>query len=470
MLKITNKIEKRAINIQILIKNPLLLSLPSEYAVSFSDRIALYDSQWNEVDRVVLDFKGISSMIYDEIQDRIYIADMLAKDNGRMYALSRDPSSQKYVTTESLASKIHEEERIRGIAFDPVDRHLYWIDETLRRIYKLDLKQPRAEPVILFAFDHEKPQAISVDACRRYLYWTTDNDNVTTIERATLQGEKRQVLIKERLQQPVALEIDQFSDRMFWIDNHPGTEVLVESADLHGGDRTLIYAGHMHELRSLIVDEDRMFIVDFASDCVFALNKTANSTMEKLKVFDKAPRGIIKRPHFVERHRGDPICERTVASLEKQMREIEEERKVEGGKENKVRQPTPPTAICLNGILTKGGHCNCSDGWTGTKCETKLCHNYCFHGKCAVARNGFPVCHCDKGFTGERCEVNRCAAYCLNDGRCELDGDQPVCQCPPAFSGRHCEVINSRPVICRAFCEIGLDLPNIDWSLEDECR
>lgn len=421
--------------------------------------------------RTALEFHQITSIIYDEIGDRIYFTDMRTHDNGSIYTLGRQPNSPSlYVTLDNVVAKIHEDELIRGLAFDPLDRCLYWIDETLRRIYRLDVKQPNAEPLVWLQFEHEVPQALSVDVCRRYLYWTTDNDNVTTIERASLAGNKRSVLVSEKLQRPIALEIDQFSNRMFWIDDHAGTQVSVESADLHGGERTLIYEGAGRKFRSLIVDEEHIFVVDYANECVYQLNKTGGSSATVLAHFEKSPRGIIKRPRFIEMHDGHPIC-RSAVHLLKEQQQVEKEKGGNGSLSTDLENTkNHANVVCLNGKVSEAGRCECSDGWKGASCETKLCHNYCFHGKCAVASTGFPLCHCDVGFTGERCETARCNGYCLNDGRCELEGEDPVCHCLPAFSGRHCEMINSRPVICRAYCEVGMLLPNIDWSIEDECR
>lgn len=433
--------------------------------MAFNDRIILYDSKWREFGRTATEFQQISSIVYDEIGDQIYFTDVRTNLNGSIYSLGRDPQNpHTYVILDNVVAKIHEEEQIRGLAFDPVERSLYWSDETLKRIYKLDVRQKKAEPTIWMEFDHEIPQALAVDICRRFLYWTTDNDNVTTIERASLTNPaKHTVLINERLQRPIALEIDQFSNRMFWIDIHKGTQVSVESANLHGGDRKTLYDGAGKKLRDLIVDENHILIVDHSNECLYQFNKTEEATGNlSLKNFEKSPRGIIKRTRFAETHEDEAICQSAIYMLKDQ--------KAVSEKKDQIAAENQSNVICLNGQVTVDGHCDCSDGWTGVHCETKLCQNFCFHGKCAVSSTGFPQCSCEAGYTGERCEVAKCSGYCLNGGRCDLENQEPVCHCLPAFSGRHCEMINSRPVICRAYCEFDMHVPNIDWSVEDVCR
>lgn len=424
-----------------------------------------------------MEFGGISTIIYDEFQDRIYVSNMNPKENGRLFALDRSAAPNSYVTQGNIVAKVHDDERIRGMAFDPVNRTLFWIDSSIQRIYKMDLDGPNAEPRVLFQFDKETPHAISVDTCRRYLYWTTANKNMTTIERSSLSGEKRTVLVKDILYEPVALEVDLFSDRLFWIDDRRGTHVSVESADLHGGNRSVLYDGANRDLRSLIVTEDYLFAVDYASECVYRLNKTVNATLERLRMFEKSPKGIVKRSHFIQNHRDHPICQKVVETLT--MRELKKLKEAAVGaaetatttiSNHQVWSQGPPQSHCFNGQSNDNGGCDCVPGFAGKSCELNLCYNFCLHGNCVLSSNGLPLCTCEKGYTGGRCEVEKCGGYCLNDGRCELEHNEPVCHCLPAFFGRHCEGINSRPEICRSYCETGMIFPNIEWSIEDECQ
>lgn len=412
-------------------------------------------------------FQQISSLIYDEIGDQIYFIDFTQNKNSSIYRLGRDPKNPStYITLANVVERVHEKEKLRGLAFDPVERNLYWIDQDLKKIFKLDVKQPQAQPTIWHSFEDRVPQALSVDVCRRFLYWTTHNDTLklTTIEKARLgSGQVNStVLISEKVKRPIALEIDQFSNRMFWIDDEGGTQSTIESANLEGDDRKVIYEGAGVSFRSLIVDQKRVLVVDHTNERAYELKKSASSSAQELIEFETGPRGLIKRSRFVDTHEEHAICQSAIYYLKEQQQTTE----------------VPPVAlvmtnnssvICLNGKVDDEGHCKCSDGWKGKHCETKVCQNYCFHGTCAVASTGYPLCHCEAGFVGERCESSKCHGYCLNEGSCRIEGDEPVCHCLPSFTGRHCEIINSKPVVCRAFCELGMLMPNLDWELEDEC-
>lgn len=413
---------------------------------------------------VATEFQHISSIVYDEIGDQIYFTDVDKHGNSSIYALGRSPvNPSSYITLATVVEKAHEEEIIHGLAFDPVERSLFWIDEAIRVIYKLDVKQKNALPVLWRAFEHQIPQALAVDVCRRYMYWSTATDNLTTIERATLaRGDKHEVLITKDISRPVALEIDQFSSRMFWIDHLQGSHVAVKSADLHGGDQKLVYEAVGRKLRDLMVDQEHLSILDQPNTGLYHMNKTNDATPKKFMNFMRTPNGIIKRSRFADTHGEHSLCESAVDKVVAQHQAL--------GVSTDLAVVSQFNVVCLNGKVDEKGHCNCSDGWTGQHCETRLCQNYCFHGKCTVSSTGIPLCHCDSGYTGERCEMARCIGFCLNEGRCEFENEEPVCHCPREFSGKHCEMINSKPVICRAFCEFQITVPNIDWRIEEVCR
>lgn len=66
---------------------------------------------------------------------------------------------------------------IQGIAYDPVERAIFWTDGSAgRRIFKYDLpafdtpdqQYEAGKRRVFMSFDQEMPQGITVDACRRY--------------------------------------------------------------------------------------------------------------------------------------------------------------------------------------------------------------------------------------------------------------------------------------------------------------
>jgi len=70
------------------------------------------------------------------------------------------------------------------------------------------------------------------------------------------------------------------------------------------------------------------------------------------------------------------------------------------------------------------------------------CHNFCFHGKCSSTSLNKPICHCEQNYTGTRCETNTCHNFCLNGGSCNISSfREAICLCPPESSGSRCEIL-----------------------------
>ena len=72
----------------------------------------------------------------------------------------------------------------------------------------------------------------------RFLFWS-DISDYPKIERASLTGQNREVIISKGLAFPVAIDVDVSgtSRRIYWVDTVRDT---VESALLDGGDRRIV--------------------------------------------------------------------------------------------------------------------------------------------------------------------------------------------------------------------------------------
>ena len=72
----------------------------------------------------------------------------------------------------------------------------------------------------------------------RFIFWS-DISDYPKIERASLTGQNREVIISKGLAFPVAIDVDVSgtSRRIYWVDTVRDT---VESALLDGGDRRIV--------------------------------------------------------------------------------------------------------------------------------------------------------------------------------------------------------------------------------------
>ncbi len=96
---------------------------------------------------------------------------------------------------------------------------------------------------------------------------------------------------------------------------------------------------------------------------------------------------------------------------------------------------------------TTTGTCSCANGFGGKDCSEPSCdpHDCNKNGKCEMVseRNKFgvalsvrPRCVCNAGWTGVKCDVKVCDKDCSNRGTC-ADGK---CFCAPGFQGKNCEI------------------------------
>lgn len=119
--------------------------------------------------------------------------------------------------------------------------------------------------------------------------------------------------------------------------------------------------------------------------------------------------------------------------------------------------PSIRDGFCLNNGTMVNNGCKCPRGYSGPRCETFICHNYCIRGTCKIDQNSNPNCYCPSGYSGSRCEIDKCHGMCLNSGSCTVnDRNQVGCTCKPGYSGDRCEFLDDvKNELCKTFCQLG---------------
>lgn len=422
-----------------------------EYAVTTRNRISFFDENWKENTSAAHNFEKPSALALDEVEDTVYFNDLEHQD-GTIFSLKlKDDNNHQ---TETILKKTRDES-ILGMAFDPLDRILYWTDAENHIIYKWSVDDKNAEPSVLLKVDGSKvPHGIAIDVCRRQLYWTNSHEDSPSIERIALNGSAvSEAIIVDDLHVPSGIVVDQYSKQLYWVDNRHGIQYSVESSDLDGTHRRDIMQGAYHEPLNVAVDEWSVFWTDDQNKAVYRLPKNGDRNIAPVNVKSfnmDTPHSVIVRDHFSTKQKENPDCQHVVNEIEKARVAAE----VVAKSAPAVVQSRVEKFFCLNGGKanpTNDG-CKCLAEFDGNRCEIKKCQNFCIEGTCSISSTGVPMCtECHPGFTGKRCEINVCTGYCLNDGHCELEHNQPICKCDRPFYGDRCQALEL-PEICNRFC------------------
>lgn len=127
----------------------------------------------------------------------------------------------------------------------------------------------------------------------RFMFWT-DFGQIPKIERATLSGTQRVVIVTSSLQWPVGIDLDRRNRLLFWVDG--GEMDRVESVDYHGNNRKLLFQQGGFLFFGVTFFSSNLFISDWVSDGIYKLNAShTNGTFVSSKIFKNIDRlfGII---------------------------------------------------------------------------------------------------------------------------------------------------------------------------------
>ncbi|XP_028337208.1 nidogen-1 [Physeter macrocephalus] len=150
--------------------------------------------------------KVIIGLAFDCVDKMVYWTDISQPSIGRASLHGGEPST---IIRQDLGSP-------EGIALDHLGRNIFWTDSHLDRIEvaKLDGTQRR----VLFETDLVNPRGIVTDSVRGNLYWTDWNRDSPKIETSYMDGTNRRILVQDDLGLPNGLTFDAYSSQLCWVD------------------------------------------------------------------------------------------------------------------------------------------------------------------------------------------------------------------------------------------------------------
>lgn len=263
----------------------------------------------------------------------------------------------------------------------------------------------------------------------------------------------------------MCITIDYLSQRIYWTDKKSGTYFRIESTDLDGNDRQVVYEGQYQRPSAIAVDTKSVFWTNVIADA-YSLWHVSKSEKDKvpamLATFSAKPVGLVTNTFEIS---SIPQCETLVRIVK------ENEDSSEGNFISEIDKNMD--TVCLNNGKSTATGCKCGRGFTGVNCGSPMCYNFCIHGNCTLTNLGYTRCNCEPGYLGSRCERNICDDFCLNEGNCIYNPDNifnPMCMCQQGFSGKRCEKNMNSSELCNMFCEGRLTDVLVDSSNTFICR
>ncbi|KAL9950454.1 hypothetical protein ACROYT_G042950 [Oculina patagonica] len=169
------------------------------------------------------------------------------------------------------------------IAVDWVGRKIYWANQGSIEVSELDGSFRRT----LITEGIEKPSAIVVDPAEGLLYWT-DWGDPAKIERASMDGSERQVLISgTHIEWPVDLAIDYTTRKLYWID---AKLKVIKHCDLDGSNVREVVNQGIRDPSAVTLFEDHMYWIDRKT--IFKANKFTGKNVTVLVNEAFSPRDL----------------------------------------------------------------------------------------------------------------------------------------------------------------------------------
>ncbi|XP_069676734.1 low-density lipoprotein receptor-related protein 1 isoform X1 [Periplaneta americana] len=248
----SNRHELRGVDLQTFSVKALISSLKNTIALDF---------YYKE------DSKTVSIYWTDVIDDKIY----------RGTLVGSSLSNIEVVVQTGLATA-------EGLAVDWIGQNLYWVESNLDQIEVARLNGSFRRTLI--AGDMESPRAIALDPRYGLLFWTDWDANAPRIERCSMSGQNRTVVV--RVDQvtdgawPNGLTLDYMLKRIYWIDARSDS---IHTTFYNGSDHREVIRGHemLSHPFAIALFGNYVYWTDWRTNAVIRANKWNGSDISVIQ-------------------------------------------------------------------------------------------------------------------------------------------------------------------------------------------
>ncbi|KAG9344326.1 hypothetical protein JZ751_010995 [Albula glossodonta] len=227
-----------------------------------------YDMRKDQAKAVLhLPEKVVIGVAYDCVEKMVYWTDITAPSISRVSLQGGEPTP---IINTDLESP-------EGVAVDHLGRTLFWTDSMRDRIEvaSLDGSQRR----VLFDTDLVNPRAIITDPANGHLYWADWNRESPKIETSYMDGTNRRVLVKDDLGLPNGLTYDPQSSLLCWAD--AGTH-RVECLNPFRSERRTVLEGIQYPFGMTSYGKN-LYYTDWRRDAVIQTDQPAGKETDQFQ-------------------------------------------------------------------------------------------------------------------------------------------------------------------------------------------
>ncbi|XP_041866255.1 nidogen-1 isoform X2 [Melanotaenia boesemani] len=227
-----------------------------------------YEMKKNDAKTVLhLPEKVIIGVAYDCVEKMVYWTDITSPSISKARLQGGEPTS---VIRSDLSSP-------EGIAIDHLGRTMFWTDsmKDCIEVASLDGSQRR----VIINTDLVNPRAIITDPVNGNLYWADWNREAPKIETSYLDGSNRRVLVKDDLRLPNGLTFDSQSSLLCWAD--AGTHKM-ECVHPGRGDRRKVLEGIQYPFGITSFGKN-IYYTDWQREAVVAVDRYAGRESDEFQ-------------------------------------------------------------------------------------------------------------------------------------------------------------------------------------------
>uniref|UniRef100_A0A8C6LQF3 Nidogen 1a n=1 Tax=Nothobranchius furzeri TaxID=105023 RepID=A0A8C6LQF3_NOTFU len=227
-----------------------------------------YDMKKHDAKAVLhLPEKVIIGVAYDCVEKMVYWTEITSPSISKASMLGGEPTAVIRTDLESP----------EGITIDHLGRTMFWTDSMRDRIEvaSLDGSQRR----VLIDTDLVNPRAVIADPVSGNLYWSDWNRDAPKIETSHMDGSNRRVLVKDSLTLPNGLTYDSQSSLLCWAD--AGTHKM-ECMNPSRGDRSTVLEGIRYPFGMTSFGKT-IYYTDWQRDAVVSVDRYAEKETDEFQ-------------------------------------------------------------------------------------------------------------------------------------------------------------------------------------------